>query len=195
MSQDKQGPSLESFFASISDANRKMMEQFVGNLSSMKLPNGELNPFVSMWSNAAKSATQLVEMQTNLYQQQMNLWMNFLGQKVPGAAQADASDKRFAAAEWNEHPFFNFLKQNYLLTSKWLTEMVDGVPVDAHQKERMSFFTKQYLDALSPTNFAMTNPEVLKRAIETKGESLVEGMKHMDQLGVISVQEMHAQLV
>ncbi len=67
MSQDKQGPSLESFFASISDANRKMMEQFVGNLSSMKLPNGELNPFVSMWSNAAKSATQLVEMQTNLY--------------------------------------------------------------------------------------------------------------------------------
>ena len=179
MSQDKQGPSLESFFSSISDANRKLMEQFVGNFAGMKLPDGELNPFVSMWGAAAKSASQLVEMQTNLYQQQMNLWMNFLGQKVPEVASPDPSDKRFAAAEWNDHPFFNLLKQNYLFASKWLTEMVDGVPIDAHQKERMSFFTKQYLDALSPTNFAMTNPEVLKRAIETKGESLVEGMKHM----------------
>ena len=115
MSQDKQGPSLESFFSSISDANRKLMEQFVGNFAGMKLPDGELNPFVSMWGAAAKSASQLVEMQTNLYQQQMNLWMNFLGQKVPEVASPDPSDKRFAAAEWNDHPFFNLLKQNYLL--------------------------------------------------------------------------------
>jgi len=124
MSQDKQGPSLESFFSSISDANRKLMEQFVGNFAGMKLPDGELNPFVSMWGAAAKSASQLVEMQTNLYQQQMNLWMNFLGQKVPEVASPDPSDKRFAAAEWNDHPFFNLLKQNYLFASKWLTEMV-----------------------------------------------------------------------
>ena len=124
----------------------------------MKLPDGELNPFVSMWGAAAKSASQLVEMQTNLYQQQMNLWMNFLGQKVPEVASPDPSDKRFAAAEWNDHPFFNLLKQNYLFASKWLTEMVDGVPIDAHQKERMSFFTKQYLDALEPDQLCHDQP-------------------------------------
>lgn len=186
MSQDKQNPMLESFFANITDSNRQVMEQFVNGLSQVKLPNGELNPFMNMWTSAAQGAAKMVEMQTNLYQQQMGMWMNFMGQGTPnlmGMAAAPApasSDKRFAAPEWDNHPFFSFLKQNYLLTSKWLTDMVEGVPgADEHQKERMGFFTKQYLDALSPTNFAMTNPEVLKRAIETKGESLVDGMKAM----------------
>ena len=158
MSQDKQGPSLESFFSSISDANRKLMEQFVGNFAGMKLPDGETQPVCQHVGRRRQKRIATGKMQTNLYQQQMNLWMNFPRPESAGSRQPDPSDKRFAAAEWNDHPFFNLLKQNYLFASKWLTEMVDGVPIDAHQKERMSFFTKQYLDALEPDQLRHDQP-------------------------------------
>ncbi len=178
MNTPNQNELLEKFFSSITETNSRMLQQFVNTMSqtAFSVPQDKLNPFASLWTTLFQNPTTLWEAQTKLYQQHMDLWMTMLGTKK---AEEEKGDKRFAAPEWNEHPFYNTLKQSYLLTSKWLTEMVDGATADDEQKEKMSFFTRQYIDAMSPSNFALTNPEVMKRAIETKGESLVEGMKNM----------------
>lgn len=178
MNTPNQNELLEKFFSSITETNSRMLQQFVNTMSqtAFSVPQDKLNPFTSLWTTLFQNPTTLWEAQTKLYQQHMDLWMTMLGTKK---AEEPKGDKRFAAPEWNEHPFYNTLKQSYLLTSKWLTEMVDGATADDEQKEKMSFFTRQYIDAMSPSNFALTNPEVMKRAIETKGESLVEGMKNM----------------
>lgn len=173
--------SLDKFFESISEANQKWMQQFVNSLSAGLPKDAALNPMAAAWGQMMANANQFMALQNNLYQQQMNLWMSFLGQKpAEGAAAAAASqDKRFAAPEWNEHPFYNFLKQSYLLSSRWMLDLVDKAQLEGVSKERLNFVARQYIDAMSPTNFMLTNPEVMKRVMETKGESLVEGMKNM----------------
>ncbi len=89
-------------------------------------------------------------------------------------------DKRFMADEWNEAPYyFDFIKQNYLLYSKLAGEIIDGVEIDDKTKKKLNFYTQHYIDALSPSNFIGTNPEALKLAKESNGESLKKGMKNL----------------
>lgn len=94
----------------------------------------------------------------------------------------DAKDKRFQHPHWEENPFFNYLKQFYLLNSKWLEQMYGNIEgLDPKTAQKVSFYTKQMLDAVSPSNFPHTNPEVIHKTLETRGENLLQGLANFLQ--------------
>jgi polyhydroxyalkanoate synthase len=126
-------------------------------------------------SMSAKPETML-DLQGRYMQEQMNLWMNSM---QPTQAAAEPADKRFAGSEWDELPVFRYFRDSYLLTSKMMMQAVEEASLDAPTKQRMRFFMRQYLDAAAPSNYLMTNPEALKAAMESRGETLQEGMKNL----------------
>jgi len=101
------------------------------------------------------------------------------GAALPVVAEAAPGDKRFAAPEWNELPYFALMKQGYLLASQYLTELAASSALPDAEKKRLVFATKQFVDALSPSNYVATNPVVLKRALATEGASLVQGFANL----------------
>ena len=106
--------------------------------------------------------------------------VELLGFEAEPVIEPDKGDRRFHHEDWTEEPVFNCIKQSYLLVSQWMRSMVADVNgLDDHTAEKVKFFTERYLDAMSPTNFAVTNPAVLERIRETKGGSLVHGLKNM----------------
>jgi polyhydroxyalkanoate synthase len=103
------------------------------------------------------------------------------GQMLGGMAKAaDKQDKRFAAPEWRDNPLFDTIRQSYLAISDQLMRTADeaeGLDAEAHQ--RLKFLTASFVDAMSPSNFALTNPQVLKATVESRGENLLTGLRHM----------------
>jgi polyhydroxyalkanoate synthase len=112
------------------------------------------------------------------------LWSSVVGRK-PGETQPpviapDPGDKRFSAQAWTESPLFDYLRQAYLINSSFLRQVADNTPLaDGRAKSRLQFLTRQYIDALSPSNFAATNPEFISTALETKGESITRGIQNL----------------
>ncbi|MFA7269168.1 MAG: class I poly(R)-hydroxyalkanoic acid synthase [Sterolibacterium sp.] len=102
------------------------------------------------------------------------------GQPAPAVALPEPGDRRFAAPEWTESPIYDYLRQAYLLNAEFLDKTVDAMQLaDAREKSRLRFFTRQYVDALAPSNFAATNPEFIKTALATQGESITAGIKNL----------------
>ena len=98
---------------------------------------------------------------------------------LPEIVATPAGDHRFAGRAWRELPYFSLLRQSYLLASAYLTELAGLAEVPEADRRRLAFLTRQYLDAISPTNFAATNPEVLERALTTEGLSLAQGVANL----------------
>ncbi len=135
-----------------------------------------------MWANPQK----MVDAQIGLWQDYMRLWQNttkrFLGQPYETIIAPQPNDKRFKDEAWSRNTLFDFIKQSYLLTAQWLqkeAEAVDGI--DAPSQRKVEFYTRQFIDALSPTNFLFTNPEVLRLTAETGGDNLVKGLQNLLQ--------------
>ncbi|WP_260483353.1 PHA/PHB synthase family protein [Sphingomicrobium flavum] len=121
-------------------------------------------------------ATQWMEAGAEAWAKGLDAWSQMMRQMEAAGQQAD---RRFAAEEWSENPIFEGMKKSYLAWSGQMldtVETIDGLDDDA--REKLRFATKEFVDAMSPANFAMTNPEVLKRAAETGGESVAAGMKN-----------------
>jgi polyhydroxyalkanoate synthase len=89
-------------------------------------------------------------------------------------------DRRFKNPMWDEHPYFNFIKQQYLINAEAIRTAVDDIEdMDATEKKRLSYFAQQIVDMFAPTNFLATNPDALQKALETEGESLVHGLENL----------------
>ena len=116
-------------------------------------------------------------LQASYLEQQAKLWHALLAGKKEALVEDD--DRRFASREWRENPYFNYLRQSYLLAAKYLEQMVESAPLETQAKERARFAARQWIDAMCPANFAATNPVALREALESKGESLTRGLANL----------------
>lgn len=158
----------------------------LGRAQQMMLENG-LDAMKHAPAMPAMSAmldpTKAMQVTADFWANSMTLWQRFLdpAHAKPFEETAEqARDKRFKAPEWREEPVFDFLRQSYFIIADHLLKGVDAIEgVDEKQKEQIRFATRGFIDAVSPTNFPATNPEVIEKIVETKGESLLKGLQHM----------------
>ena len=123
-----------------------------------------------------------VELQTSLGKAYLDLWASAvkrLAGEAPAPVVAPApDDKRFSDPEWTQNQFFDFLKQAYLLTAQWADKLVHATDLNPHTKQKAEFYVRQITNALAPTNFVLTNPELLRETLTSNADNLVRGM-HM----------------
>ena len=124
-----------------------------------------------------------IELQTSLGRAYLDLWAGAVkrmaGEHSEPVVAPDPRDKRFSDPEWSQNQFFDFLKQAYLLTAQWTDRLVkDAAGIDEHTRKKAEFYVKQIANAISPSNFVLTNPELLRETLSSNGENLVRGM-HM----------------
>jgi poly[(R)-3-hydroxyalkanoate] polymerase subunit PhaC len=127
----------------------------------------------------------MMEAQFQLWRDYMNLWdraaRRMMGGEVEPVIAPASGDKRFKDKDWQENQVFDFIKQSYLLTANWMQDTVakvDGT-LDPKSQKRIAFYTKQFADAIAPTNFVLTNPEVLRTTLQSNGENLVKGLHNL----------------
>jgi polyhydroxyalkanoate synthase len=125
----------------------------------------------------------LMRAQADLFQRYMQLWSatsrRAYGEQVEPVVKPARNDKRFNDPEWRDNPLFDVMKQSYLVTTNWLNDLVSSVEgVDPSSKRRVEFFTKMLTDAFSPSNFLISNPAALRKAVETNGESILRGAEN-----------------
>src|SRR5690242_18511132 len=112
----------------------------------------------------------------------LETWGKMLGgvTAAPSTDEKARKDRRFAAPEWRENPIFDTIRQTYLRVSDQLLGTVDEIEnVEPEMREKLRFATRSFVDAMSPSNFALTNPQVLKKTLETRGENLLKGLANM----------------
>lgn len=133
---------------------------------------------------AAADPQALTALQKQFVDQQMSLWQSILtgqqGQPPAFKVAPEPGDRRFSAPEWRQSPIYDYLHQAYLLNSRYLKELVEVMPAqDEKTKNRLRFFVRQLADAMAPSNFAATNPEFIKLALETEGQSITDGINNL----------------
>ncbi len=140
--------------------------------------------FLEMTARMMSNPAKLVEAQVNLWHDYMQLWQSTARRMAGGDGapliEPRPEDRRFADSAWQENQLFDFIKQSYLLSARWLQSTVNSVEgLDPKTAKKVDFYTRQFVDAMAPSNFVLTNPEVLRKTLETGGENLVKGLEHL----------------
>ena len=147
-------------------------------------PMGVGHAFLEMTTRMMADPAKLMKAQMTLWQDYLTLWQRttqrFFGQEAEPVIAPAKDDRRFKDSAWDENTLFDFIKQSYLLSARWMQSTVNEVDgLDDHTAKKVDFYTRQFVDAMAPSNFVMTNPEVLRTTIETGGENLVKGLEHL----------------
>ncbi|NWG72850.1 MAG: class I poly(R)-hydroxyalkanoic acid synthase, partial [Parvularculaceae bacterium] len=151
---------MEDFLAGLPDPERLGLPQFLQAL--------------------AAHPERVSEIQQRYYREQLALWSRIMQAGV-GTGQAPPADRRFAAVEWQRLPYFRLLQESYLLHARWLQELVEAAQLPPPIGARLAFALRQYLDAVAPSNFPASNPEVLQLAARTGGASIAAGLRNLHQ--------------
>jgi polyhydroxyalkanoate synthase len=140
--------------------------------------------FLEMTAKLMANPAQLVQAQFGYWQDYLTLWQNttrrIMGLETSPVIESDPKDKRFKDAAWNQNEVFDFIKQSYLLSARYINDVVskvDGLAPKTSQK--IDFYSRQFVNALSPSNFLLTNPEVLRKTAESGGENLIRGLNNL----------------
>jgi polyhydroxyalkanoate synthase len=132
---------------------------------------------------ANQPALALAQAQAHYWQQQMALYTGMMaratGMSTEPTVQPERGDRRFSSEAWRDNPWYSLLKQTYLLNSRLLNDMVEAAGVGEKEKNKLRFYARQFIDSMSPANFPVTNPDAIKTAVETQGESLRAGFANL----------------
>ncbi len=179
---------LQTAFKDIATRSQKLLQDFSERYKAdgpqLADPLQLTQTFMDFTAKMLADPNRLVQAQMELWQQYMNLWQvtaqRMMGQPAAPVAEPAKGDKRFNDPAWKDEVVFDYLKQSYLLTARWLQGTVKEVEgVDDKTAKKVDFYTRQFIDAMSPSNFAMTNPQVVKATVESKGENLLKGLQNM----------------
>src|SRR5229473_5600902 len=180
---------LSRQMAAIAERSQRLVADFLSRQGGQD-GIGLANPmaigaaFFEMTQRMMSDPARLVEAQASLWNDYLLLWQRtaerFLGGAAEPVIETPPEDRRFRDQAWSDNTLFDFIKQSYLMTSRWVQGAVKNVEgLDAHTARKVDFFTRQFVDAMAPSNFVMTNPEVLRATIESRGENLVSGLKNL----------------
>jgi len=176
------------FLEHYSELFNTMVKQVISDSDKSSF-NSMLDPdkLTDLLSKGVKVDTAtLFNKQMAFMNQQAELWQNatkaMLGSKTEPVVKEERGDKRFNDSEWAENPVYNYLKQSYLLNSTMMQEMVDTLHFDDPKaEEQIKFYTRQYINSVSPTNHVLTNPEVCRDILDSNGENLIKGLQNFMQ--------------
>ncbi|MCA3245987.1 MAG: PHA/PHB synthase family protein [Tagaea sp.] len=179
---------MSQMMTDIAERSQRVVADFLSRQSPMAFGNPDpLNlgqAFFDMTARMMQNPAKLVQAQISLWQDYMSLWQSttrkMLGEPSEPVATPAADDRRFKDALWDENYVFDFIKQSYLLSARWLQGRVKEVEgLDDKTARKVDFYTRQFVDAMAPSNFAMTNPEVVRETLDTGGENLVKGLQNL----------------
>jgi len=178
--------------ARIGDKSRQLVADFVQRQSDSAVAETErtadplniANAFFELTTRMMADPARMVQAQLSLWQDYMSLWQTttrrFFGEQAQPVAEPQPGDRRFKDQAWQESFVFDYIKQSYLLTARWLQQTVKETGgLDAKTAQKVDFYTRQFVDAMAPSNFLMTNPEVLRATLESGGENLVNGLENL----------------
>ncbi len=167
-------------------ANLERMDALTKRLTAALSQKRAVNPSLEspgqdLFVKAATAfANDVLANPAKIMEQQMGFWSASLKNLLDEEDARETGDRRFQNPLWSTHPFFKYVKNQYLLNAQMLRSMSANVPgLSVQDQGRLDYFTGQLIDALSPTNFLNTNPEALEQAVATNGESLVQGLENL----------------
>jgi len=173
--------------ADVAERSQRIVADFLkrqadqpGEADPMHIGNAFLDMTTRLMANPAK----LMQAQIGFWQDYLTLWQHtarrMMGEPAPAVIAEDQKDKRFKDEAWRDNEVFDFIRQSYLLSARYMQGLVhDAEGMDEKTAQKVDFYTRQFVDAMSPTNFVMTNPEVLRRTAETGGENLLKGLSNL----------------
>ena len=179
---------LAELWANIGEKSQEIVKSFLARQDTLN--SGPIDPlnvgnaFFELTQQMLNNPAKMIEAQISLWQDYMELWQattrSALGEESQPVVTPEQGDNRFKNEAWNDDGLFDFIKQSYLLTARWVQNTVHDVEgLDEKTAEKVDFYTRQYVDALAPTNFLMTNPQVLKKTFDSKGENILKGLEHL----------------
>ena len=172
--------------AGIAERSQRLVKDWLSRQNSdepARDPLNIANAFLEMTTKLMANPGQLVQAQLGFWQDYMTLWQNtarrMMGGENTPVIEAPG-DKRFKDEAWKESEVFDFIKQSYLLSARFVTDVVTKVDgLDPKTAQKVDFYSRQFVDAMSPSNFLLTNPEVLRKTAETGGENLIKGLNNL----------------
>ncbi len=181
---------LSKALGSIAERSQKVVTEFLERQAENGGAVGPVDPmnighaFFEMTTRMMSDPAKLVQAQMNLWQDYLRLWQStaqrFMGQEPGAVAEPEQGDRRFKDPAWEDNQLFDYIKQSYLLTARWMQSTVRDVDgLDEKTAQKVDFYTRQFVDAMAPSNFVMTNPEVLRETMESGGENLVKGLENL----------------
>ncbi len=178
----------------VAERSQRLMQKFVNRQINRQAEPPKLGDpsraraiapaFLDLTKHMLANSNYILEAQSKIWPAYLQLLQGtirrLLGEEAPPTVTPDRNDKRFRAPEWTESIAFDFIKQSYLLTSNWLMQTVTGVDgMEQANARKVAFYTKQFVDAISPSNFVLTNPEILRATLTSNGENLLLGLEHL----------------